>query len=101
VEGHLGPQWAQVQPDRGVGPDPWMVLVETRKGGEEGVRMTREEGDVGPWPVLPGPLDRLERRGRRMIGPLGAPSMGGHRPLVRPTQCLSPDVVRPGCVDLG
>jgi len=64
----------------GVCPGPWMVLVEEVKGGAEEVKKTKKEGDGGPWLVLPGPVTRLEKRGRRMIGPLGAPSTVSTQP---------------------
>jgi len=44
-EGHLGPQWAQVRPCRGVGPDPWRVLAEETSNGEAVVQAGQVEGD--------------------------------------------------------
>jgi len=35
-----------------VGPDPWRVLVEARKGGAEEVQRTIEEGNRGPWAAI-------------------------------------------------
>jgi len=60
-EGHLGPQWAQVRPCRGVCPDPWRVLDGAMMSGEVEVLMRKLEvgGEVVEW-----------RRGRAdLLGP--------------------------------